>query len=145
VVSKQAVQSSQLGSAYLVPVLLHTAFCSLREGLLLVSYLKLESREPSQQTLRRGLYESGASTFAISLQLLPASLIVLSLCSSAAVHGVFVRLFLALGSCEGGSTSAPAAAVAPPDGVPAGGAALAIWSCARLTDLRFFECPGVGG
>lgn len=37
------------------------------------------------------------STFAISLQLFPASLIVLSLCSSAGVHGVFVRLFF-LGS-----------------------------------------------
>ena len=36
-------------------------------------------------------------TFAISAQLLPASRIVFSLCSSAAVQGVFVRLFLAGG------------------------------------------------
>ena len=39
-------------------------------------------------------------TFAISAQLLPASLMVFSLCSSAAVQGVFVRLFFA-GGCAG--------------------------------------------
>jgi hypothetical protein len=39
-------------------------------------------------------------TFAISAQLLPASLMFLSLCSSAAVHGVFVRLFFAGGCME---------------------------------------------
>ncbi len=39
-------------------------------------------------------------TFAISAQLLPASLIFLSLCSSAAVHGVFVRLFFTGGCIE---------------------------------------------
>jgi len=36
-------------------------------------------------------------TFAISAQLLPASLIVFSLCSSAGVHGVFVLDFFAGG------------------------------------------------
>jgi hypothetical protein len=39
-------------------------------------------------------------TFAISAQLLPASLIFLSLCSSAAVHGVLVRLFFKGGCIE---------------------------------------------
>ena len=32
-----------------------------------------------------------------------------------------------------------------PDDAPAGGTALAIWSWVKLTDLRFFEFPGVGG
>jgi hypothetical protein len=41
-----------------------------------------------------------AITFAISAQLLPASLIVFNLCSSAGVHGVFVRLFFAGGPIE---------------------------------------------
>ena len=36
-------------------------------------------------------------TFAISFQLFPASLMLLSLRSSAGVHGVFVRLFFATG------------------------------------------------
>lgn len=87
------------------------------------------------------------STFAISLQLFPASLICLSLCSSAGVHGVFVRLFFALGSWAGGSTSAAeAVAVAPPAGAPALVAVLAMCSCCwRLTDLRFRALPGVGG
>ena len=40
-------------------------------------------------------------TFAISAQLFPASLMVFNLCSSAGVHGVFVRLFLAGGPIEG--------------------------------------------
>lgn len=40
-------------------------------------------------------------TFAISAQLFPASRIVLSLCSSAGVQGVFVRLFLAGGPIDG--------------------------------------------
>jgi hypothetical protein len=39
-------------------------------------------------------------TFAISAQLLPASLIVFNLCSSAGVHGVFVRLFFAGGPID---------------------------------------------
>jgi len=45
------------------------------------------------------------NVLAISLQLLPASLNVLSRCSSAGVHGVFVRPFFATGlgscACEG--------------------------------------------
>jgi hypothetical protein len=44
-------------------------------------------------------------TFAISAQLLPASLMVLSLCSSAAVHGVLVRLFLGGGGMEADDVS----------------------------------------
>jgi hypothetical protein len=115
---------------------------------------------PFKQDVRRHLcfLDLCLSTFAISLQLFPASLIVLSLCSSAGVHGVFVRLFLALGSCAGASTSAllgaagaaaavvVAAAAAAGGGAPPGGfAALAICSCARLTDFRFLELPGVGG
>jgi hypothetical protein len=39
-------------------------------------------------------------TFAISAQLLPASLIVFNLCSSAGVQGVFVRLFFAGGAID---------------------------------------------
>jgi len=45
-------------------------------------------------------------TFAISLQLLPASRIAFNLCSSAAVHGVFVRPFLAGGGWMGCTLSA---------------------------------------
>jgi hypothetical protein len=44
-------------------------------------------------------------TFAISAQLLPASLIFLSLCSSAAVHGVLVRLFFTGGCIEADDVS----------------------------------------
>ena len=87
------------------------------------------------------------STFAISLQLFPASLICFNLCSSAGVHGVFVRLFFR-GSCVGGSASAPGAAVdALLASAPAAVALVAMvsWGWARLTDLRFREFPGVGG
>jgi hypothetical protein len=80
----------------------------------------------------------GGVTFAISLQLFPVSRICLSLCSSAAVHGVFVRLFLTLGSVAKASTSTPDACAV----------VVAIWSCdwARLIDLRFREFgPGVSG
>jgi hypothetical protein len=49
-------------------------------------------------------------TFAISAQLLPASLIVLSRASSAAVHGVFVLDFFAGGCMAGESCSAVAGA-----------------------------------
>jgi hypothetical protein len=88
------------------------------------------------------------STFAISLQLFPSSLIFLSLCSSAGVHGVFVRLFFGLGSDAGASVLAASAAVAPAeddDAVVAAFAAFAAWSWARLTDLRLREFPGVVG
>lgn len=103
-----------------------------------------------RQDVHRGLCVSWivyvrVSTFAISLQLFPASRIVLSLCSSAGVHGVLVRLFFALGSWTGDSTSVDWAAAAPPDEAPTGVAELAIWSCARLTDFRFLELPGVLG
>jgi len=43
-----------------------------------------------QQTSTEGI---GKSTFAISVQVLPPSRIVFSLCSSLGVHGVFVRDF----------------------------------------------------
>jgi len=86
------------------------------------------------------------STFAISLQLLPASRICFSRCSSAGVHGVFVRLFLALGSCAATSSSVPDAAAALAGWGADAAIGLAIWSCgcARLTDLRFRALPGVG-
>src|SRR6186713_2106066 len=69
-------------------------------------------------------------TFAISLQLLPAFLIIFSLWSSAGVHGVLVRLFLALGSSAGMSLVALDS--------KAGG-------CVRCAGLRFREWVGVGG
>jgi hypothetical protein len=62
-------------------------------------------------------------TFAISLQLFPASLICFNLSSSAGVHGVFVRLFLSLGSCGEVSTSG------------AGGTALLAWVSAASLEL----------
>lgn len=66
-------------------------------------------------------------TFAISLQLFPASLICFNLNSSAGVHGVFVRLFLSLGSCIGASTPA------------AWGAALVAGSSAPTVELAMFS------
>jgi len=53
-------------------------------------------------------------TFAISAQLLPASLMVFSLCSSAAVHGVLVRLFFAGGCIEADEVSCSAILVEGP-------------------------------
>lgn len=90
------------------------------------------------------------TTFAISLQLFPASLICFSRCSSAGVQGVLVRLFLGRGSGAGASTSPPDAAGAAPACALTGAAAaaaVAMWSCgwARLTLLRFRAFPGVGG
>ena len=92
------------------------------------------------------LQASRVRTFAISLQLFPASLICFSLNSSAGVHGVFVRLFLAFGSCAEVSTSAAwgaallACASAPPVelAIVSGG-----WF--RVTDLRFRFAVGVSG
>lgn len=46
-------------------------------------------------------------TFAISPQLFPASLIVFSLCSSAGLHGVLVRLFFGAGAAMGASENWP--------------------------------------
>ena len=83
-------------------------------------------------------------TFAISLQLLPASLICLSLSSSAGVQGVFVRLFFIFGSsveastwagctgCTGCTGAALLFASAPP---AASAMLLACWL--KMTDLRF--------
>lgn len=60
--------------------------------------------------------ESRVRTLAISLQLRPASRIVLSLCSSSAVHGVFVRpFFLGVGSAVG---MVPDSSIALPPGFP---------------------------
>jgi len=86
-------------------------------------------------------------TFAISLQLLPASLICFNLCSSAGVHGVFVRPFFAGGgpgiSCAGavvvaGEGSAPTGAAV--DGAGAIGLGVTGWPDNR----RFLELTAVG-
>jgi hypothetical protein len=85
-------------------------------------------------------------TFAISLQLLPASLICFNLCSSAGVHGVLVRPFFAGGgpgmSCAGaavtGEGSAPAGATV--DGAGAIGLGVTGWPDKR----RFLELTAVG-
>jgi hypothetical protein len=90
-----------------------------------------------------GLVGLCLSTFAISLQLFPASLIVLSRCSSAGVHGVLVLLFFTLGSCGGASVLAAAGAAGALDAAaPAEGVVPDI-SCA--IDLRFLELPGEVG
>lgn len=69
---------------YLVPMLLDTAFSPVRESLHCSAIIRLNYDSP---------------TLAMSLQVLPASRICFNLCSSAAVHGVFVRLrFLPLSS-----------------------------------------------
>lgn len=85
-------------------------------------------------------------TFAISLQLCPASLICFSLCSSPGVHGVFVRLFFAFGSEAGASASVAGAALSLSAG-PAAVVGLAMWSDGlwRLTDLRLRAPAGDGG
>lgn len=66
-------------------------------------------------------------TFAISAQLFPASLMFFNLCSSAGVHGVLVRLFLAGGSKGAdailGSTTPAADEVATGADMARGGAA----------------------
>lgn len=60
--------------------------------------------------------EQVGQTLAISAQVLPASRIALSLCSSSAVHGVFVRPFFFPGG--GGA------------GVASGAAAIGVWAAA---------------
>lgn len=81
---------------YLVPVLLHTALGARRESLRSV-------KRHGSATIRRAAGQQVALTFAISLQLRPASRMVLSLCSSSAVHGVLVRpFFLGVASTAGG-------------------------------------------
>ena len=79
----------------------------------------------------------GSTTFAISLQLFPASLITFSLCSSEGVHGVLVPLFLILGGGKRGSSAVCFAA------------AISAESSCSLTNLRFPPspidcCVGVG-
>lgn len=73
--------------SYLIPVLLDTSLGPIWERLSAVS--------------KPHWWLSCGRTLAISFQLLPMSRICLSLCSSAAVHGVFVRLrFLPLLSSD---------------------------------------------
>lgn len=84
-------------------------------------------------------------TFAISLQLLPTSRICLSLSSSAGVQGVFVRLFLAFGSCteaSTGSVSADTALICA--SAPALVSAMWLICWLTLTDLRL-RCPDAAG
>lgn len=87
------------------------------------------------------------STFAISLQLFPASLICFNVCSSFAVHGVFVRPFFTTGCCGGGSRSAPGAVARPYplDAAAADGAMGLASKSEPMEDFRFLEFPGVGG
>lgn len=75
---------------YLIPMLLHAAFRSAGECL---RVQRQSWREAHTHTNHR----AHKLTFAISAQLFPASRMVFNLCSSAGVHGVFVRLFLAGG------------------------------------------------
>jgi hypothetical protein len=65
------------------------------------------SQQESNKAYSACLFQlsSEKHTFAISAQLFPVSRICLSRCSSAAVHGVFVRLFLATGGCIDASSS----------------------------------------
>ena len=116
---------------YLIPVLLDTPFCPLWEGLCCLSV--------QVQELRILLACHFISpTFAISLHEFPASLICFSLSSSAGVQGVFVRLFLTLGSwaavspCSVWSDAALFWASAP---ALASAMLLACWPALR--DLRF--------
>lgn len=58
----------------------------------------MKSYQPQRRILSAFIAaELDLRTFAISLQLFPASLIVFNRCSSAGVHGVFVLLFFATG------------------------------------------------
>jgi hypothetical protein len=85
-------------------------------------------------------------TFAISLQLLPASLICFSLCSSAGVQGVFVRPFFAGGGPGVSVTDETTAAAddsatgAAADGAGAIGLGVTGWPDNR----RFLELTDVG-
>lgn len=83
-------------------------------------------------------------TFAISLQLLPASLICFSLCSSAGVQGVFVRPFFAGGGPDVSVTDEATAAVDDSaTGVAADGAgAIGVTGCPD--NRRFLELTDVG-
>jgi hypothetical protein len=74
---------------YLVPVLLDATFGSAWKCL---------SRQSQSRPGADTVADVGSLTFAISAQLFPASLMFFNLCSSAGVHGVFVRLFLGGGS-----------------------------------------------
>jgi hypothetical protein len=114
---------------------------TITEAISRCSRVVLIAEEHSKQTLQKCI-----CTFAISLQLLPASLICFSLSSSAGVHGVLVRLFFSFGSCAETSTLADcgaelfACATAPP-------VEPAMFSGGRfnVTDLRFRFAVGING
>ena len=72
-------------SSYFVPMFLHTALCAVGERL-------FHNNKPLS------VHGDELLTFAISLQLFPASRMVFNLCSSAGVQGVLVLLFLAGGA-----------------------------------------------
>jgi hypothetical protein len=110
VVSRGAVRNERPICAYLVPMFLYAPLCPLRKclnhGYRISHFSPIEvTSRWSNVRIHVCILDMSVFTFAISLQLLPASLITLSLCSSAGVHGVFVLLFFALGSCTVGSRS----------------------------------------
>lgn len=83
----------------LVPVFLDTAFGSRWEGLRNKKWSAYGL--PRVMRSQRGIRDR-RHTLAISAQLEPESLICFRRSSSAGVHGVFVRLFLAGGACAAG-------------------------------------------
>lgn len=86
---------------HFIPMFLYTALCAIRECLIHdFSHFHLQG--------------SNSRTFAISLQLLPASRMVFSLCSSAGVHGVFVLLFLGGGAAKDDSANVGDGSPRPP-------------------------------
>ena len=83
-------------------------------------------------------------TFAISLQVLPASRMVLSLCSSSAVHGVLVRPFFFPGAVSGVLDTGGGAFASPSTGPPnVGGGMVPIGPGCCWSDARRFR--GFGG
>jgi len=82
-------------------MLFHTSFGSARERL----RTNLQFVVCTLSCTCLSMYTWMCHTFAISAQLLPASLIFFSLCSSAAVHGVLVRLFFTGGCMEADDVS----------------------------------------
>lgn len=74
--------------ADLVPVFLDTALSACRKSLVDYGLLVIDFGKSIH-----GGQEHVGQTLAISLQVLPESRMVLSLCSSSAVHGVFVLPF----------------------------------------------------
>lgn len=130
--------------SYLVPMLLHASFSSLRKGLreqkesvhVMAGKLTALGSDGRSWVV---LFCFGFFTFAISLQLFPASLICFSRSSSAGVQGVLVLLFFTFGSCAPASASAAWGGGALFACTSAPAAELAMSSCELLsvTDLRF--------